>query len=81
MEEERICALCGEILDEDEEGNIIAEVTPSKTYSSIVISTPEITEGSAYVLKTGDTIISSISMTSLLYGTGSMNMGGGFKHP
>lgn len=66
---------------EDEEGNIIAEVTPSKTYSSIVISTPEITEGSAYVLKTGDTIISSISMTSLLYGTGSMNMGGGFKHP
>ncbi len=65
---------------EDKEGNTIIEVTPSKTYSSILISSPEITEGGTYVLKTGDTVLSNISMTSLLYGAGSMNIGGGF-HP
>ncbi|MBQ5956571.1 MAG: carbohydrate-binding domain-containing protein [Clostridia bacterium] len=68
------------IILQDGKGNIVAEVTPTKTYSSIVISSPEITEGNTYVLKTGDTVLSTIIMTSLLYGSGSMNMGGGFNH-
>lgn len=53
-------------------GNIIAEYTSSKSYNSIIISTPDIKTGETYILTAGTESI-SIEMTSTIYGSG---MGG-----
>lgn len=70
----------------DENGNILAEYTPQKKYSNVVISAPGITDGGTYTLTAG-TYSETIVMDGLLYGGkgggmfgggfGGMNMGGG----
>ncbi len=55
----------------DASGNVIAEYTPQKSFSSIVISTPEIQAGETYTLTVGGQSY-TIEMTSLIYGEGMM---------
>ena len=55
----------------DASGNVLAEYTPSKSFSSIVISTPEIQTGETYTLTVGGQSY-TIEMTSLIYGEGMM---------
>ena len=49
----------------------LLEFTPAKTYDSILISCPDITEGSSYTITAGKQEI-SVEMTSLIYGSGMM---------
>lgn len=61
----------------DSHGKTLISYTPSKQYSSVVISCPGITEGADYELTTG-TETTSITMDTLIYGTASgMGMPGG----
>lgn len=61
----------------DSDGNTLITYTPAKQYNSVIISCPGITEGSDYELTMG-TETTSITMDSLIYGTGSgMGMPGG----
>lgn len=70
-----------EIVLTDSDGNILVSYTPEKSYSSVVISCPEITVGSTYTLTANGTD-TAIEMTSLIYGAGNgMGMGGGFGGP
>ncbi len=58
----------------DSSGNQLVSWQPDKAYSCVVISCPEITQGSTYTLTTGDSS-TQITMDSLIYGSG--GMGGG----
>lgn len=60
-------------------GNVIAEYTPSKSYNSIIISTPDIKTGETYTLTAGTESI-SIEMTSTIYGSGMDGRGGMGDH-
>ncbi len=60
----------------DSNGKEIVSFTPDKAFSSVVVSTPEIQTGNTYSLVIGDTEIAKIEMTSLIYGSGGMGMGG-----
>ena len=66
----------GEIQLLDSDGNVIASYTPSKSYSSVLVSTAGIEDGATYTLVTGNTT-TEITMDGLIYGAGGM-MGGGF---
>ena len=59
----------------DSSGKELVSWQPDKEYSCVIISTPEIIQGSAYTL-TADGTSTEITMDSLIYGTG--GMGGGF---
>lgn len=59
----------------DSSGNEILNWTAEKTYSSVIISCPEIKEGETYTIK-GETVEQSITMDSLVYGSGSPAGGG-----
>lgn len=58
----------------DASGNVITKYTPSKSYNSILISTPDIQIGETYTLSTGSES-TSIEMTSTIYGSGMGAMG------
>lgn len=58
----------------DASGKVITKYTPSKSYNSILISTPDIQVGETYTLSTG-TENTSIEMTSTIYGSGMGAMG------
>ena len=60
----------------DESGNELISWQSDKTYSSVVISSPDITVGSTYTIKAGD-YETTVTMDSVIYGNG-MGMGGGF---
>ena len=60
----------------DELGNELISWQSGKTYSSVVISSPDITVGSTYTIKAGD-YETTVTMDSVIYGNG-MGMGGGF---
>ena len=61
----------------DSDGNEIISWQSEKSFSSVVISCPEITEGETYTLKAG-TYEAEITMDSLVYGSGgAMGMGAG----
>ena len=61
----------------DSSGNQLVSWQPDKAYSCVVISCPEIAQGSTYTLTTGDSS-TQITMDSLIYGSGGMGgMGGG----
>ncbi len=62
----------------DESGNELFSWTPDVSYSSVLISIPELAEGSTYTLTTGETT-TEIAMDSLIYGSegGMFGMGGG----
>lgn len=60
----------------DSNGKEIVSFTPDKAFSSVAVSSPEIQTGNTYSLVIGDTEIAKIEMTSLIYGSGGMGMGG-----
>lgn len=64
----------GEVVLTDADGNELISFTPSKTYSSVLISCPEIAQGETYTLTTGGTS-ATIEMTDLIYGQ-AQGMGG-----
>ena len=64
----------GEVVLTDADGNELISFTPSKTYSSVLISCPGITQGETYILTTGGAS-TNIEMTNLIYGQ-SQGMGG-----
>ena len=65
----------GDVVLTDAEGNELVSVTSDKSYTSVLISTEEIEEGTAYTLTAGSETL-DIEMTSLIYGQGSGMMGG-----
>lgn len=63
----------------DSEGNVITELESKKTFSSVLISSPEISSDGSYTLTVGDTQ-TEISMEGNIYGSGMGGFpgGGGF---
>ena len=61
----------------DADGSALLTYTPTKQYNSVVISCSDIKEGEAYELVMGSET-TSITMESLLYGSGGMGGGMGF---
>ncbi len=59
-------------------GNELISFEAQKDYTSVIVSCPEITEGSTYTVKTGE-ISTEVTMNGLVYGSGmeSGNIGGG----
>ena len=64
----------GDITLRDSDGNVLASFSPAKTYSSVVVSAPGIEVGKTYTLEIGSSSV-EITMTSIIYGSGS-GMGG-----
>lgn len=64
----------GKISVSDSNGNVLAEYTPSKNYSSVVVSCPGLTKGGTYTV-TACGQSQSVTLDSIIYGSGSM--GGG----
>lgn len=60
----------------DADGSQLLSWTPAKSYECVIISCPEITEGSSYTVTAGDDEI-SVTMDSLVYGTSGMGGMGG----
>lgn len=69
-----------------ETGNVLYEVTPTKTYQSVVISTPELVKNQKFTLTAGTTT-ESITITAILnkigqsFGPGGMGPGGPGHRP
>ena len=64
-------AALGPITLQDETGRTLVSYTPGKGYNCVVISCPAITQGSTYtVTACGQT--ASVTMSSLIYGSGGM---------
>lgn len=73
----------------DSEGRAVATVTPPKAYQTIVISSPDLKQGAAYTLYTGDTKIVDFEIASAVTwlnesgvtaaGSGGRGMGGGMR--
>jgi hypothetical protein len=72
-----------EIVLKDSSGTTLVSYQPEKSFTSVVISSPQIKEGETYTLSVGDDE-TEITMTDLIYGSnGSMGgfgggMGGSF---
>lgn len=62
----------------DSQGNELVSVTSPKSFSSVAVSTPEITEGNTYTLTAGSTS-AEIEMTSIVYTDSQGMMGGGMQ--
>lgn len=62
----------------DSNNNILFEFTSSKTFSSVVISLPELVSGGTYILSVGNTS-QTINLTSNIYGSSNGGMGGGSR--
>ncbi len=60
----------------DVDGNVLVSSTPTRKYSCVIISSPDIREGNTYTLKAGEES-SEIEMSSLIYGSGGMMRGNG----
>ena len=60
------------IVIKDQDGNEIINYNTNKTYSSIVVSTPTITQNNTYTLSIDDTKITDVTPSSIItkYGTG-----------
>ena len=60
----------GEVMElVDEEEQVLVSWTPDKAYDAVIISTPQIKEGSSYILKTGE-VQTEIVMDGLSYTEG-----------
>lgn len=64
----------GKISVADSSGNVLAEYTPGKNYSCVVVSCPGLTKGGTYTV-TACGQSQSVTLESIIYGSGSM--GGG----
>lgn len=60
----------------DSSGYVIAEFTPTVSFRTVVISTPDITSDGAFTLTVGDST-QEITMSGYIYGSGMGGMGGG----
>ncbi|MCD7748726.1 MAG: carbohydrate-binding domain-containing protein, partial [Oscillospiraceae bacterium] len=65
----------------DSSGSVLASFSPDKSYSTVIVSCPDLTVGESYTITAG-TASTTVSMTSLIYGSAGMggmggNMGGG----
>lgn len=60
----------------DADGRLLAQYSPDKDYSAVLVSTPAIVVGGSYTLVAGSET-QSITMTSLLYGSGGFGAMGG----
>lgn len=58
----------------DASGNVLAEFTPAKAYTCVVVSTPALTQGSTCTVTMGGQS-TDVTLESLIYGSG--GMGGG----
>lgn len=61
----------------DSSGNVLISWTSPKQFSSVVISTAELAQGSTYALVTGDTQ-TDVTLSSVATTSGSAGFGGGF---
>lgn len=60
----------------DSSGKVLAEYTPSKNYTCVVVSCPDLTKGNTYTVKAGGES-TSVTLDDLIYGeTFGMNGGG-----
>ncbi|WKY46573.1 carbohydrate-binding domain-containing protein [Eubacteriaceae bacterium ES3] len=66
----------GEIKLTDSSGNVLASFTPDKTYQSVVISTPELSDGQTYTLSAGSQS-AEITLSGIVTSNGQTGMGGG----
>lgn len=57
----------GEVTLKDTSGNVLVSFTPTREYSSVVVSTPDVKKGSTYTLTTGDSS-TTIEMSDIIYG-------------
>ncbi|WP_162800381.1 carbohydrate-binding domain-containing protein [Acetobacterium bakii] len=69
------CEAGTEIKLTDDTGKTIASYTPDKTYQSVVISTPEMVQGSTYTLTCGSQTV-DIPLTAVVTSNGQSGMGG-----
>lgn len=69
------CAAGTEIKLSDASGNTITSFTPAKTYQSVVISTPDLAQGSTYTLTCGSQTV-EIPLTAVVTSNGQTGMGG-----
>lgn len=63
----------------DSSGNVIAEFTPTVSFQTVVISTPNITSDGTYTLTVGDST-QEITMSGYIYGSGMSGGFGGGQH-
>ena len=70
----------GKISVADSSGNVLAEYTPSKNYSCVVVSCPGLTKGGTYTV-TACGQSRSVTLDSIIYGSGSMGGGQGGQQP
>jgi hypothetical protein len=67
----------GEVTVSDADGNELLAFTPSKTYSCIQVSSPDLSEGESYTITCGGES-TTIEMTSISYGSNTGGFGQGF---
>ena len=70
----------GKISVSDSSGNVLAEYTPGKNYSCVVVSCPGLTKGGTYTV-TACGQSRSVTLDSIIYGSGSMGGGQGGQQP
>jgi len=70
----------GKISVADSSGNVLAEYTPSKNYNCVVVSCPGLTKGGTYTV-TACGQSQSVTLESIIYGSGSMGGGQGGQQP
>ena len=61
-------------------GNTIAEFTPTQKYTSIIISTPDISLGSSYTANINDTQVASVNVNNIVTRYGNNSAPGGGRH-
>ncbi|MBU4438320.1 MAG: carbohydrate-binding domain-containing protein [Firmicutes bacterium] len=69
------CAAGTEIKLTDASGKTVVSFTPDKTYQSVVISSPELVQGSTYTLTCGSQTV-EIPLTAMVTSNGQTGMGG-----
>jgi len=69
------CAAGTEVKLTDASGNKVVSYTPDKTYQSVVISTPDLVQGSTYTLTCGSQTV-EIPLTGVVTSNGQTGMGG-----
>ncbi len=70
------CAAGTEIKLSDASGKTVVSYTPDKTYQSVVISSPDLVQGSSYTLTCGSSQTVEIPLTGMVTSNGQTGMGG-----
>lgn len=63
---------------EDASGNVIASFTPDKQFQNVTISARSLATGQTYSLYSGNTLVESITLSSVVTSAGSGGVSGGF---